>query len=88
MSVTVSSRSRDSWFGGVVPAVRDVASHSELLRMLVIKDLKIKYKASVLGLGWSLLNPLLLMLIYTAIFGALAAAIGIFAFSRRRDLSG
>ena len=39
--------------------------------MLVIKDLKIKYKASVLGLGWSLLNPLLLMLVYTAIFGAL-----------------
>lgn len=38
--------------------------------MLVIKDLKIKYKASVLGLGWSLLNPLLLMLVYTAIFGA------------------
>lgn len=70
MSVTVTSRSRDTLFGGVMPAVRDVANHGDLLRMLVVKDLKIKYKASALGLGWSLVNPLLLMLVYTAIFGA------------------
>jgi len=38
--------------------------------MLVIKDLKIRYKASALGLFWSLLNPLLLMIVYSVIFGA------------------
>jgi lipopolysaccharide transport system permease protein len=50
-------------------ALRDISGHFELLRMLVIKELKVKYKASALGLFWSLLNPLLLMLVYTAIFG-------------------
>ncbi|MEA2645277.1 MAG: lipopolysaccharide transport system permease protein [Chloroflexota bacterium] len=74
MSVTVSSRSRDTWLGGVVPAVKDVAAHNELLRMLIVKDLKIKYKASAIGLFWSLLNPLLMMLVYTAIFGTIFGA--------------
>jgi ABC-2 type transport system permease protein len=70
MSVTVTSRSRDNVLAGIGPALRDVAGHRELLRMLVVKDLKIRYKASALGLLWSLLNPLLMMLVYTAIFGA------------------
>jgi lipopolysaccharide transport system permease protein len=69
MSVTITSRSRDSVIAGIAPALRDIAGHWELLRMLVIKDLKIKYKASAIGLFWSLLNPLLMMLVYTAIFG-------------------
>ena len=71
MSVTVTSRSRDRLFAGIIPALKDIAGHRELLRMLVIKDLKIKYKASAIGLFWSLLNPLLMMLVYTAIFGAI-----------------
>jgi lipopolysaccharide transport system permease protein len=69
--VTVNSRAQANPFAGVVPALRDLASHWELFRMLVIKDLRIKYKASALGLGWSLLNPLLMMAIYSVIFGAL-----------------
>lgn len=52
-------------------SLRDVGMHLGLLRLLVVKDLKIKYKASAIGLAWSLLNPLLLMLVYTLIFGAI-----------------
>ena len=70
MSATVTSVARRPVLGGAVDALRDVAGHLELLRMLVVKDLKIRYKASALGLFWSLLNPLMMMLVYTAIFGA------------------
>lgn len=39
-----------------------------LLRNLVVRDLKIRYKNSVLGILWSLLNPLLMMMVYTVLF--------------------
>ena len=42
-----------------------------LLMQLVSRDLKIKYRRSVLGYLWSLLNPLLMMLVLAAVFGAL-----------------
>ncbi|MHB8509952.1 MAG: ABC transporter permease [Candidatus Dormibacteria bacterium] len=71
MSATVSSRSAGGLGAGAIAEVRDVGLHYELLRMLVIKDLKIKYKASNIGLLWSLLNPLLLMAVYTTIFGTI-----------------
>lgn len=39
-----------------------------LLRRLVARDLRIKYKGSALGFGWSLLNPLLMAAVYTIAF--------------------
>lgn len=39
-----------------------------LLQQLVLSDLKIKYRRSVLGYLWSLMNPLLMMWILTIIF--------------------
>ena len=43
--------------------------YRELIRNLVIKDLKLKYRDSVLGFVWSLANPLLLILVYSFVFG-------------------
>ena len=43
--------------------------YRELVRNLVIKDLKLKYRDSVLGFMWSLANPLLLILVYSFVFG-------------------
>jgi len=40
----------------------------ELISMLVERDLKVRYKRSVLGMGWTLLNPLLQMVVYTLVF--------------------
>jgi lipopolysaccharide transport system permease protein len=34
----------------------------------VVRDLKVRYKGSILGFLWSLLNPLLLMLVFTVVF--------------------
>ncbi len=42
--------------------------YRSLIYLLVAKDLKVKYKRSVLGVLWSLLNPLLTMLIITIVF--------------------
>ena len=42
-----------------------------LLKQLVKRDLTSKYKDSVLGIFWSFLNPLLIMLVFTAIFSVL-----------------
>jgi lipopolysaccharide transport system permease protein len=45
-----------------------VIEYRELIRILTISDLKIKYQSSVLGFAWSLLNPLLLMLVLYLVF--------------------
>ncbi len=42
----------------------------ELLHILVERNLKGRYRGSLLGVYWSLLNPLIMTLLYTAIFGA------------------
>jgi ABC-type polysaccharide/polyol phosphate export permease len=47
---------------------RELWLHRELLRNLVVRDLKVRYKNSVLGVLWSLLNPLLMMIVFTAVF--------------------
>ncbi|MEP6776459.1 MAG: ABC transporter permease [Chloroflexota bacterium] len=42
--------------------------YRDLLYNLVVRDLKVRYKHSVLGFFWSLLNPVLLMLVFTFVF--------------------
>lgn len=45
-----------------------VFRYRELIRNLVLKDLKLKYRDSALGFLWSLANPLLLILVYATVF--------------------
>ena len=53
-------------------SIRELSSYSDLLRNLVVRDLKVRYRGSVLGCGWSLLNPLLMMAVFTLVFQVLA----------------
>lgn len=39
-----------------------------LLEDMVVRDIKLKYRRSVIGLLWSILNPLLMMIVITAVF--------------------
>lgn len=51
--------------------VGDFKRFLPLLKNLVSKDFKIKYRRSVLGVAWSVLNPLFTMLVITTVFGKL-----------------
>jgi ABC-type polysaccharide/polyol phosphate export permease len=49
-------------------ALREAAARRNLLYLLALKELRTRYKKSVLGWAWSLLNPLTQMAIFTFIF--------------------
>jgi ABC-type polysaccharide/polyol phosphate export permease len=49
-------------------SLRSAAAHRNLLYLLSLKELRTRYKKSVLGWVWSLLNPLTQMGIFTVIF--------------------
>ncbi len=42
--------------------------YRELIRNLVVRDLKVRYKNSILGVLWSLLNPVLMTVVFTVVF--------------------
>lgn len=50
---------------------KDLWAHRELLYFLTWRDVKVRYKQTLLGAAWALLQPLLLMLIFTLVFGQL-----------------
>lgn len=49
-------------------SLREVIRYRELISNLVMRELKARYKNSVLGFFWSLLNPLGMMLVFTFVF--------------------
>jgi lipopolysaccharide transport system permease protein len=51
---------------------KDWWTYRELLYFLVWRDVKIRYKQTLLGAAWAIIQPLLTMLIFTFIFGKLA----------------
>ena len=51
---------------------REVWAYRELLAALAIRDIKVRYKQTVLGAAWAIIQPLTTMVIFTIIFGRLA----------------
>lgn len=49
-------------------ALKAVVQYKDMLWQLVLRDIRNKYKKSVLGYLWSILNPLLLMMVMTVVF--------------------
>jgi lipopolysaccharide transport system permease protein len=54
------------------PDFRDVWQHRDLARFLVWRDLKVRYKQTVLGVLWAIIQPLFTMVVFTVVFGRLA----------------
>jgi lipopolysaccharide transport system permease protein len=48
--------------------IAELYAYRELIKNLVRRDLKVRYKNSALGVLWSLLNPLLMTLVFTIVF--------------------
>ena len=51
-----------------VATIRESVRYRGLLRNLLARDLSVRYKNSVLGFVWTLLNPLFLMIVFTIVF--------------------
>lgn len=57
---------------GWVPInLREIWAYRELLYFLTWRDVKVRYKQTVLGFAWAILQPFLLMLVFTLFFGNL-----------------
>lgn len=52
----------------LLTSLAEYAASRELMANLTLRELRAKYKRSLLGWTWSLLNPLATMLIYTLVF--------------------
>src|SRR6266852_1558151 len=52
----------------VMDELRTLYSYRQLIAALTARDLKARYRGSILGFFWSLANPLLLLTVYTVVF--------------------
>jgi lipopolysaccharide transport system permease protein len=52
--------------------LREIWAHRELLYLLVWRDLKVRYKQTVLGATWVILQPLLMTLVFAVFLGKIA----------------
>ena len=48
--------------------LKELVRFRGLIRNLVVRELRVRYKNSVLGVLWSWLNPLFMMIVYTVVF--------------------
>jgi len=51
---------------------KELKEHHELLFFLTLREIKVRYKQTVMGASWALLQPLFTMVVFTLIFGGLA----------------
>jgi len=56
----------------ILRGMRELWQYRDLFYTLTVHRIKVRYKQSVLGLAWAILQPLSLMLIYTVIFSKIA----------------
>src|SRR5437868_7637351 len=51
---------------------RELWAHRELLYLLTLRDIRVRYKQTVLGIAWAILQPFLTMVVFSVFFGKLA----------------
>ncbi len=65
---------RPGFFRGTWRSITDLYEHRELLDLLIRRELKARYKDSVLGFFWSLAKPLAMLLVYYVAIGTFLGA--------------
>ena len=58
------------WYG---LNLRELWAYRELLVVLTMRDIKVRYKQTVLGAAWAILQPFMTMVVFTIFFGHLAS---------------
>lgn len=66
--VTVIRPSR----GWVSLRLKELWAFRELLYFLTWRDIKVRYKQTVIGIGWAVIQPLFMVLVFSLLFGTLA----------------
>jgi lipopolysaccharide transport system permease protein len=51
--------------------IHDLIGHRGILKLMIQRDLRARYAGSMLGAAWSIIHPMLLILIYIAVLGSL-----------------
>lgn len=64
----------ESFFGFIRFINLNILKHRAIIRALALRELRVRYKGSVLGFVWTFANPLLMMVIYSAVFGSMFRA--------------
>lgn len=78
-SVSLEPLGRDTHLTVIRPSrpwyslgLRDLWEYRDLLYFLVWRDVKVRYKQTLIGVGWAVLQPVMTMIVFTVIFGRFA----------------
>ncbi len=52
--------------------LRELVAYKDLFFFLVLRDIKVLYKQTILGFGWAILRPVFGMVVFSVVFGRLA----------------
>lgn len=63
---------RQAHLGWVPIKFRELWHYRELFSFLVIRDIKVRYKQTLLGVAWAVLQPVMTMVVFSIFFGRLA----------------
>ena len=55
-----------------LPDAREIWTYRELLWTLTLRDIRVRYKQTAIGIAWAVLQPFMTMVVFTVIFGGLA----------------
>ena len=69
---TIESRRMEPARRWVAPRLRELWRYRELVYYLAWRDIKVRYKQTVLGAAWAILQPFLLMVVFSVFFNRMA----------------
>src|SRR5713101_7063090 len=58
--------------GWTSPGLKELWEYRELLYFLIWRDIKVRYKQTVLGAAWAIIQPFFSMVVFSLFFGQLA----------------